>query len=344
MLHRLLCLVLLTCCLQLSFGIASAVYSEEAILKPTARYEESEFNFGTVLQGVAVRHSFIIENTGDVPLIIQSVRASCGCTSATAANTQVLPKQKGEVVAIFDTTGFDGYKEKSIRVFTNDPEQSETVLTLKGYVEGTVVINPKRIQFGEVSHQALSAHSTRSVSVSVKTLSDLKITGFRASSDLIFIANGKSNGKSLSFDVGISPNTPTGSLNERIFIEMTSDNGEKNSFVIPVIAVIKSTISIEPKVLSFGLIENNSMPLEKHILLSSRGSVPFSIKNISVSDSSILSYQIEQSTLDSDYLLSVRLDPRQVKKEVREKLIIKTSMAAQEDIQVDIYAAIPPKV
>ena len=47
---------------------------------PSIDFEDTEFNFGTVIQGEKVSHSFVFKNNGDGNLIISNVKASCGCT------------------------------------------------------------------------------------------------------------------------------------------------------------------------------------------------------------------------------------------------------------------------
>ncbi|MBA2250094.1 MAG: DUF1573 domain-containing protein [Chitinophagaceae bacterium] len=43
--------------------------------------KETEFNFGKIPQGKPVTHTFIFTNTGKIPLSLENVQASCGCTT-----------------------------------------------------------------------------------------------------------------------------------------------------------------------------------------------------------------------------------------------------------------------
>src|SRR4051812_14416696 len=43
--------------------------------------KETEFDFGKIPQGKPVTHEFLFTNTGDKPLSLQNVQASCGCTT-----------------------------------------------------------------------------------------------------------------------------------------------------------------------------------------------------------------------------------------------------------------------
>ncbi len=52
---------------------------------------ESEFDFGDINEGEIVSHNFIIINGGTNILKIDSVKASCGCTAAIHAKTELVP-------------------------------------------------------------------------------------------------------------------------------------------------------------------------------------------------------------------------------------------------------------
>ena len=311
---------------------------------PQAAFNESEFNFGTVLQGTPVVHSFTIINSGNAPLTIISVRPACGCTSATAANTQILPGAIGEVKVTFDTTGFDGAKEKTVSVTTNDPAQSNVVLTIKGYVEGTLVFNPNRLEFNDVIAGAGS--ELKPVKISIKNLSDLKITGFRASSQNLILQNGKMNDRFGSFDVGISPDAPTGRLVERVSVDTVRDNGEKNTFILPISALVGSTVLVQPRVVSFGVISptessvsnTDSTRFTRNIkIASTTPSETLFIKSVTASDPSITT-ELKTISAGQAYILTVRIDPKQVKKDLRGKVIVATSSKSNPSIDIDVFA------
>ena len=46
----------------------------------TIEFEDPEYDFGEISLGSSVEFSFKFKNTGESPLIIQSVKAACGCT------------------------------------------------------------------------------------------------------------------------------------------------------------------------------------------------------------------------------------------------------------------------
>ena len=102
--------------------------------KPVATFDEKVFDFGEIKEdGGKVTHSFNFKNTGDQPLIIHNVRASCGCTSPEWTRQPVQSGKTGFVKATFDPRNRPGNFNKSIMVYTNGQE-STIVLRITGKV------------------------------------------------------------------------------------------------------------------------------------------------------------------------------------------------------------------
>lgn len=89
-------------------------------------------DFGTVPEGPAAEHEFKFKNTGREPLILQTVNASCGCTTPSWSKEPVLPGKTGTIKASFATEKRPGGFTKSITVVSN---AGTKVLTIKGNVE-----------------------------------------------------------------------------------------------------------------------------------------------------------------------------------------------------------------
>ena len=80
------------------------------------------------------RHLILfVTNTGDQPLIIQRVTASCGCTTPEWTKQPIPPGGKGKVTAIYDPANRPGVFNKTLTVYSNAVPQT-TVLTIKGEV------------------------------------------------------------------------------------------------------------------------------------------------------------------------------------------------------------------
>ena len=93
--------------------------SEQAVSGPALTFEESEYNFGDIVQGDVVEHTFKFKNTGTQPLIIERVDVTCGCTTPAWTKEPVMPGKTGIVTAKFNSAGKLGQQKKAITVHSN---------------------------------------------------------------------------------------------------------------------------------------------------------------------------------------------------------------------------------
>ena len=102
--------------------------------KPEMKFEKTVHDFGTIQEELgAVTTVFEFTNTGNSPVIIQRVLASCGCTTPTYSREPILPGKTGNISARYTTTGRPGTFSKTITVISNIPDTVH-VLTIKGNV------------------------------------------------------------------------------------------------------------------------------------------------------------------------------------------------------------------
>ena len=102
---------------------------------PVLLFEETEHDFGNIREGDKVTHVYKFRNTGEVPLIIQDAKPSCGCTAPDWTKTPIPPGEEGFVKAEFDSNGKPGAQNKTITVTANTwPKTSK--LSFKAMVAG----------------------------------------------------------------------------------------------------------------------------------------------------------------------------------------------------------------
>ena len=124
--------------------------------------EQSDHDFGVILQGRKADHVFLLQNRGDLPSRIAEVKASCGCT-ATDLSTSVVPTGgTARLKVTFSAGGARGRFRKTVQVFSDDPDSP---LTLK--VSGTVTplfrVEPELVLFGRVVPGQAERRSARIV-------------------------------------------------------------------------------------------------------------------------------------------------------------------------------------
>ena len=104
----------------------------------TFKFEQSEFDFGTVKEGEVVERIFKFTNTGSAPLVIQNAAGSCGCTVPEWPKEPIAPNAAGEIKVKFDSRGKAGANNKTVTIIANTNPET-TTLTLKGTVNADEV-------------------------------------------------------------------------------------------------------------------------------------------------------------------------------------------------------------
>ena len=97
-------------------------------------FEKTTHEFGDVKEtGGPIAVDFKFKNSGDQPIIISNVQASCGCTTPDWTKTPVGPGQTGFIKAQYNPLGRPGQFNKSMTVTSNATEGT-TVVFIKGNV------------------------------------------------------------------------------------------------------------------------------------------------------------------------------------------------------------------
>src|SRR5690554_1801832 len=87
---------------------------------PEITFEETEFNAGEISQGEILNYVYKFTNTGNAPLVLSSVSASCGCTVAkNYPRGKILPGEGGEIAVEFNSDNKWGELDVSITVAAN---------------------------------------------------------------------------------------------------------------------------------------------------------------------------------------------------------------------------------
>ena len=268
-----------------AFGIPAAL-ADSATPKPHTSSGEPAprvvvpqlaFDFGKVNAGTIVERTFILQNAGSAPLKIERIHAACGCTAAMIDTDTVQPGAEAKVKTSFDTTGFQGAKVKTVRIYTNDPRQSSLVLSLKGTVQSEIEIQPMRLFFGDVSKG-----EQRSMSAEVITApgSDFKILEVNSRSQFIDarLEEGKA-GSNPKIVATIRPQAPVGVLRERIVVRTSSSKAAVLN--LPVFARIQGDLQLVPSAVSFGLVEGPlTGPVIQEVKLVNRSSASLKITSV----------------------------------------------------------------
>jgi hypothetical protein len=99
---------------------------------PKALWDKTINDFGEIEQGIPKTAEFTLTNDGKEPLLIQSAKASCGCTNLKYSQEPILKKKSTIISATYNAAAVGPFT-KTITVTTNaDP--NPVVLQIKGTV------------------------------------------------------------------------------------------------------------------------------------------------------------------------------------------------------------------
>jgi hypothetical protein len=90
-------------------------------------FKENSKDFGDIVQGQKVEHTFVLTNTGKSPLVISNVAATCGCTVPSWPKEPVAPGKSAEIKVSFNSTGKMGKQNSVVRIYSNASEPIEKV-------------------------------------------------------------------------------------------------------------------------------------------------------------------------------------------------------------------------
>lgn len=110
------------------FTIAQENEQEETPLTgPKIAFTEKTYDFGDINRGDKVEYTFVMENTGNEPLILSDVRTTCGCTAPQWPKEPIAPGAKANLKVVFNSAGKTGMQNKVITVMSNAVNSPERV-------------------------------------------------------------------------------------------------------------------------------------------------------------------------------------------------------------------------
>jgi hypothetical protein len=137
--------------------------------QPKITFEKTDHNFGSFMEAAGIQTTtFKFKNTGNAPLILNSVKASCGCTTPKWTRDPIAPNGSGEITVSYDPKNRPGAFNKSVTVGSN-AENATVNLTISGQVEqrektlaekypreiGTLRTETNHISFAQIKQNAV---------------------------------------------------------------------------------------------------------------------------------------------------------------------------------------------
>lgn len=117
--------ILLGIIIFLSLVVSVIYLRNQSQTPPKMVLSETEWDFGLVKPNEKPVKVITIKNEGDEDLLIERVRASCGCVKVSLSTKRISSGKSADLTITFDTTGYDGKVSKDIFITSNDFQEPE---------------------------------------------------------------------------------------------------------------------------------------------------------------------------------------------------------------------------
>ncbi len=117
--------------LFLLLGFVASKAQTGATAKDALELKETEYDFGKIPQGKPVFHNFEIVNTGSIPLKLDNVQASCGCTTPEWSKDDIAANTASKIRVGYNAAS-NGSFEKYVTITYNGSQTKQ--IKIKGTV------------------------------------------------------------------------------------------------------------------------------------------------------------------------------------------------------------------
>jgi hypothetical protein len=102
---------------------------------PALNIAEKKFDLGKIKQHQESTHQLMLYNTGRSKLTIRAVQPNCECVSITTSRNEIKPGDEATMVIAFSPQDRLGTQQKSVTVYSDDPQNPVQRITFTAYVE-----------------------------------------------------------------------------------------------------------------------------------------------------------------------------------------------------------------
>ena len=126
---------------------------------PRAVVETDQYDFGTVEDGVTLRHDFAISNQGTGVLELRTGETSCRCTISGLDAERVEPGQTTHVTLEWTVEGKNERFAQSAVILTNDPHRRVLRFRVQGQRQRTLLLQPDSLSFSKATDETIRLES-----------------------------------------------------------------------------------------------------------------------------------------------------------------------------------------
>ncbi len=111
----------------------------------------TQFEFGTMLHGESMSHTFVFRNVGDGPLNLDMGASTCKCTVGELKSSVLQPGEETDVTLTWNAISISADFGQSATIHTSAPDSPEVQLIVRGHIADSFVIEPRELSLGDLS-------------------------------------------------------------------------------------------------------------------------------------------------------------------------------------------------
>ncbi|MBX3422363.1 MAG: DUF1573 domain-containing protein [Pirellulaceae bacterium] len=230
--------------------------------------EQRHHDFGAVAKASRAEHRFVLHNPFSTDLVIQSVRASCGCTTPVLETQVIKPGQSGSLMAKFNTDRFNGEKKATLTLSIAQPYSTELQLNVRGYIRTDVVLQPGEAVFGSVPE---ASRPTLTLDLNYAGRSDWQVLDISCPFAYVkasFTEVSRGGGRvRYTIEISLEPSAPEGYLESQLVVH-TNDNRLK-TLPIRLAATIEKPLRVAPATIALGRVKPHE-PIPQRLTITSK--------------------------------------------------------------------------
>lgn len=269
-------LVVMAC--GLAFGLPGA--SGETTNQPPGggpriACDQPVYDFGVTNTDQPIKHTFVLRNAGDEPLIIHRMRAGCGCATFGLTTNSIPPGQTAEFTVSVTLLGRSGPVRKSIVIESNDAQAPQFRVEFAGATVIDVEVLPRIINFGT---RTLGEAAERYALISAASGVTFRVTGLQLDSPA-FTAGIQTNTEGTQYRllVRANPDLPGGRFDA--VAHVLTDHPRFRDIAVTLTQFVTGDIVTIPRLLMLYLPKEGVSP-PRSVTVLSRANKPFMITRV----------------------------------------------------------------
>ncbi len=228
-------------------GTLTAACNPPSAPAPPARiaFDMVTYDAGTVEPGTRLAHAYPFTNAGALPLVIDNIRPSCGCTATLNTARTLAPGGRATINLDCEPETAGGAQSHTVTVYSNDPVDPVRTLILTDHEQVMLEADPPQLYVGHLQRGQLVPQPLQWRGSGIADAGAITVSGRSIRTDRPDISGG-------AVHLSARPDAPLGPFTDRILVSSRSTQQTLRS--VPVSGIVDGPVTISPARMYFGTV------------------------------------------------------------------------------------------